>query len=67
VNTFFIFQILKIENFQILQYEHIANSTDFSNLQTQFLAICLNFEQQNPLKNEYLPHLSSKNCEIMFY
>jgi hypothetical protein len=27
-------------------------------------AICLNFQQQNSLKNEYLQHLSSKNCEI---
>jgi hypothetical protein len=27
-------------------------------------AICLNFQQQNPLKYQYLPHLSSKTCEI---
>jgi hypothetical protein len=24
----------------------------------------LNFQQQNPLKNQYLSHLSSENCEI---
>jgi hypothetical protein len=24
----------------------------------------LNFQQQNPLKPQYLPHLSSENCEI---
>ncbi len=29
-------------------------------------AICLNFQQQNPLKNQYVPHLNSKNCEIKF-
>ncbi len=26
--------------------------------------ICLNFQQQNPLKNQYLSHLSSENFEI---
>jgi anaerobic ribonucleoside-triphosphate reductase len=26
--------------------------------------ICLNFQQQNPLKTQYSPHLSSQNCEI---
>jgi hypothetical protein len=26
--------------------------------------IFLNFQKQNPLKNQYLPHLSSENCEI---
>jgi len=29
-----------------------------------FLPNCLNFQQQNPRKNQYLPHLSSENCEI---
>jgi hypothetical protein len=29
-----------------------------------FFAICLNFQQQNSLKNQYLPQLSSENCEI---
>ncbi len=44
--------------------EHIEGSTDFS-YQTQFFAVCLNFQQQNPLENEYLPHpLSFENCEI---
>ncbi len=28
--------------------------------------ICLNFQQQNPFINQYLPHLSSKNLEIKF-
>jgi hypothetical protein len=27
-------------------------------------AICLNFQQQNPLKNQCHAHPSSKNCEI---
>jgi len=31
---------------------------------TQFLAICLNFQQQNSLKNQCLSHLSSENYEI---
>jgi hypothetical protein len=26
----------------------------------------LNFHQENPLKNKYLPHLSFENCEINF-
>jgi hypothetical protein len=29
-----------------------------------FFAICLNFQQQNSLKNQCLPQLSSENCEI---
>jgi len=29
-----------------------------------FFAIYLNFQQQNSLKNQYLPQLSSENCEI---
>jgi hypothetical protein len=28
------------------------------------LAICLSFQQQNSLKNQYLPQLSSENSEI---
>jgi hypothetical protein len=44
--------------------EHIQGSIDFS-LQTQFFAVCLNFQQQNSLKTQYLLHLiSSENCEI---
>ncbi len=39
-------------------YSHIEGSTDFS-FQTQF---CNFFEFS--LKNQYLPHLSSENCEI---
>ncbi len=35
VNTFFNFHIFRIENFQILQCEHIESSTDFP-FQTQF-------------------------------
>jgi hypothetical protein len=38
VNTFFIFHILRIENFQIWQCEHFEGSTDFL-FQTQFLQI----------------------------
>jgi hypothetical protein len=33
-------------------------------LPNPIFAICLNFQQQNPIKNQYLLHLSSKNCEI---
>ncbi len=33
-------------------------------LPNPIFAICLNFQQQNPLQNQYLPHLSSENCEI---
>jgi hypothetical protein len=33
-------------------------------LPNPIFAICLNFQQQNPSKNQYLPHLSSENCEI---
>jgi len=29
-----------------------------------FFAIFLNFQQYNSLKNQYLSHLSSENCEI---
>jgi hypothetical protein len=44
--------------------EHIEYSADFS-FQTQIFVVFLNFHQQNPLENEYLPHpLSSENCEI---
>jgi hypothetical protein len=51
VNTFSLFfHIFRIENFEIRQCEHIEASTDFS-FQTQFFAVCLNFQQQNPLKN----------------
>jgi len=32
--------------------------------QTQFLQIHLNFQQQNPLKNQYFSHLSSEKYEI---
>ncbi len=35
--------------------------------QTQFFSIGLNFQQQNPLQNQCLPHRSSENCEIEFY
>jgi hypothetical protein len=27
-------------------------------------AICLNFHQQNPVKNQYLPQVSYEDCEI---
>jgi hypothetical protein len=32
----------------------------------KFCICFLNFQQQNPLKNQYLPHNSSENCEIKF-
>jgi hypothetical protein len=31
-----------------------------------FIAIWSNFQQQIPLSKQYLPHLSSENCEINF-
>jgi hypothetical protein len=33
-------------------------------LPNTIFVICLNFQQQNPLTNQYLSHLSSENCEI---
>jgi hypothetical protein len=33
-------------------------------LSNPIFAICLNFQQQNPLKNQNLSHLSFENCEI---
>jgi hypothetical protein len=50
MNTFLIFQNFKIENFQIMQYEHFASSTNFSNFQTQVLEICLNFQKKSTQK-----------------
>ncbi len=43
--------------------EHVEGSTDFF-LPNPIFAICLNFQQQNLLKNQYISHLSSENCEI---
>jgi len=43
----------------------MEGSTDFF-LLNPILAICLNFQQQNYLKNQYLPHLNSENCGINF-
>ncbi len=33
-------------------------------LSNPIFAICLNFQQQNPLKKQYFPHLSSETFEI---
>jgi len=33
-------------------------------LPNPIFVICLNFQQQDPLKENYLPHLSFENCEI---
>ncbi len=33
-------------------------------LPNPIFVICLNFQQKNPLRKQYLPHLSSENCEI---
>ncbi len=35
-------------------------------LPNPIFAIFLNFQQQNPLNNQHLPHLSSENYEIKF-
>jgi hypothetical protein len=43
--------------------EHIEGSTDFS-FQTQFLQIVWISSNKIYSKNQYLPHLSSENCEI---
>jgi hypothetical protein len=45
--------------------EHIEDSTDFS-FKTHFSQFFLNFQQQNPFKNQYMSHLSSENCERNF-
>jgi hypothetical protein len=42
---------------------HIEGSTDFS-FQTQFLQFFRIFSNKIHSKNQYLPHLSSENCEI---
>jgi len=63
VNTFFIFHIFRIKNLKLWQCEHIESSTEFS-FQTQFFAIYLSFQRQSSLKNQYLLHLSSQDCEI---
>ncbi len=66
VNTFFNFftfselKISKVGN--VNTFEGISNW--FSLPKPNFFAICLNFQQQNPLTNQYLPHLSSENCEM---
>ncbi len=60
---FKIFTFSELINLLIQQCEHIESSTDFS-FQTQFFAIYLNFQQQKSLKNQYLLHLSSQDCEI---
>jgi len=54
---------LRVEPFRWPKCEHIEGSTNFS-LQTQFLQFFWNFQKQNPLKNQYLPHLGSETCEI---
>jgi hypothetical protein len=41
------------------KYEHIEGF-----LPNQILEICLNFQHQHPLKNQYLSHLGFKNYEI---
>jgi hypothetical protein len=43
-----------------------VNTSDCSIPNPNF-SIGLNFQQQNPLQNQCLPHLSSENCEIEFY
>ncbi len=35
-------------------------------LPNPIFAICLNFQQQNPFKNQHLPHFSFEKCEINF-
>jgi hypothetical protein len=68
VNTFFnfifTFSELKISKFGNVNTTTLRAQLIFIFFQTQFLAICLNFQQQNPLKNQYLPHFSSENYEI---
>ncbi len=39
---------------------------DWCFLSNPIFAICLNFQQENPIQNNYLPHLRSKNCETNF-
>jgi hypothetical protein len=51
----------KFENLTIWTHWQL----NWFSLPNPIFAICLNFEQQNPLENQYIPHLSSKNCEII--
>jgi hypothetical protein len=37
---------------------------DWFFLSNPIFTICLNYWQENPLQNPYLPHLRSENCEI---
>ncbi len=63
VNTFFIFSHFPNSKFlNSAMWTHWALNWFF--LPDPIFAICLNFQQQNSLKNQYLPHISFENCEI---
>jgi hypothetical protein len=51
VNTFLIFHIFRIVFLNSAHVNTFEGSTDFS-FKTQFFALCLNFQQQNPLKKK---------------
>jgi len=60
--------ILYFSHFQNWEFVNLAMWTHWGLncffLPNPIFAIWLNFQQQNPLKPQYLPHLSSENCEI---
>ncbi len=58
---FFTFSELKISNFNDVN-THTLRALIF--LPNPNFAICLNFQRQNPFKNQYLPYISSENCGI---
>jgi hypothetical protein len=62
VNTFFILHIFQNSKFlNSAMWTHWGLNWFF--LPDPNFAICLNFQQQNSLKNQYLPHISFENCE----
>ncbi len=64
VNTFSVKKhMCTILELKISKFSNV-NELNWFFLPNPIFAICLNFLQHNPLKNQYLPHLSSENCEI---
>jgi hypothetical protein len=63
VNTFFIFHIFRIENFQIQECEHIDGSPLIFPSKLKFFNL-FEFPATKFTKNQYLSQLSSENCEI---
>jgi len=64
VNTFFYFSHFQNWKFLISMMWTHTFGAQLIFLPNPNFAICLNFQQQNPLKNQYLPYISSDNCGI---